>query len=106
MAKTKLPIWDQRMIMLMEHCLESGIEETQASFLNGIEVSQNVLSQIRDRKSSFRNKHILAAAKKYQIDINWIFGLSDSMKRSRSKDPLQNLKDAVKEIETEIKHRK
>jgi hypothetical protein len=102
MAK-KLPIWDQRMIMLMEHCIESDIEPSQKAFLHGLDMHEQAIAQIRGGRGSFTQDQILAAAKKYGVDINWIFGLSPNMKRSPGKSPLQNLKDAVKSIEAEIR---
>ena len=102
----KLPIWDERMIMIMDHCIESGLEKTQGSFLKGIGLRDQALKQIISGASSFRLKHIMAAAKKYNVDYNWIFGATSTMKRLPGKNALQNLKDAVKAVEAEMSRKK
>lgn len=41
--------------------------------------NSSVIKQISEGRSGFRHSHILAAAKEFNININWIYGLSETM---------------------------
>lgn len=38
------------------------------------------IKQIRDGKQSFRHQHFLIAAKRFNVSMDWFYGLSDTMK--------------------------
>lgn len=99
----KLAIWNERMFLLMRHCLDNGQVNSQKDFLEVIGFSETNLRQVKLGQQSFRIEHFIAAAKKYKINMNWFFGLEPEMKRINGKNALQNLKDAVRAIEAEIK---
>lgn len=94
-----MPIWDQRMLLLMRHCVDTNLAESQKDFLVSIGMSPSNMYQIKQGSRSFTINQIVAAAKKYKVNINWICGLDTSMKRARNGSVLQNLKDSVREIE-------
>lgn len=100
---TNLPIWDQRMILLMRHCVDSGICTSQADFLETIGLLPQGFTQVKNGQRSFTLEHIAAAARKYKVNVNWIMGLEETMFRAKKKSALQNLKDAVRAIEAESK---
>src|SRR5262245_1709161 len=97
----KIAIWNQRMILLMRHCIDTQLCDTQKDFFSSIGFSPTALRQIREGTQSFTLEHIVAAAKKYKINVNWIMGLESEMFRAKKKNALQNLKDAVRAIEAE-----
>lgn len=90
------------MLLLMRHCIDSGHVDYQKDFLESIGFSPTNLKFVRSGKRSFTLEHIVTAAKKYKVNINWICGLEDNMKRNKNGSALQNLKDSVREIEAKI----
>lgn len=97
-----LPIWDRRMLLLMRHCIDTGKAESQKDFLVSIGMKPSNMYQIKQGSRSFTINQIVAAAKKYKVNINWICGIESSMKTARNGSVLQNLKDSVREIEAVI----
>lgn len=99
MAK-KLPIWDERMIMLMNHLISSGQCETQKEFFDIIGFRQTSLSQVKQGLHSFRHQHLLIASKKYNVNLNWFYGLESNMIREgkKSHSPVQKMQEAMTEI--------
>lgn len=77
---TKLPIWDRRMLELMDHCIRNkSIKQGSFMKLLGI-TATGTMKQIRDGRQSFRHQHFLIAAKKFNVSMDWFYGLSDTMK--------------------------
>ena len=99
MKKTKLIIWNERMLLFIDHCLEAGIVDTQRDFLESIGFPPTNIGQVRRGLQSFTLEHLRNASSKYQLNINWIVGLETDMKRRPAKTPIQQLKDAVKAVE-------
>jgi len=101
MAKT-LPIWDRRMIELMDYCIRTGAVKNRRQFLSKIGIFTGAtIKQVQDGAQSFRHKHLQAAGKLYGVSLDWIFGFSDSMYREtdKPKDGLKMLKEATRLIE-------
>lgn len=97
----KLPIWDQRMLFLMQHCISNRLC-TSIEFCESIDFPVAALSQVRNRKQSFRLDNIQRAGLKYNVNINWIMGFDQEMKRKPGKSALQVLKDAIAGIEADM----
>lgn len=100
---THLPIYTQRMIIVMYYCVNNRSVPTQDAFLIDLDLHPQSLSQILSGKQSFRLKHILYVAKKYKIDCNYIFGFTDIIHRKPGKSAVQNLKAALSSVESLIK---
>lgn len=98
----KLPIYDQRMLILMEHCISSGIEKTKKSFCKRINFPETSLRAVRAGVHSFTIAQVTAAAIVYDINLNWLMGIDPNMKRNKSANAIDQLKDAVKQIEVEF----
>jgi hypothetical protein len=101
MAK-KIPIYDERMLLLMRHCVDSEICDSQADFLESLGLQPPVAAQIKRGDRSFTIDQVITAARLYKININWICGLSKEMKLQSSKTALQQLKDATRAVEAEL----
>jgi len=97
----KIPIWNQRMILLMKHCKESGLVHTQKEFFESIDFAETNLKDVRKGIRSFTLVQVITAAKKYNINMNWIAGLDNEMKRRKSVKSLDLLKEAVKAVQAE-----
>ena len=100
MAK-KLPIWDQRMLEVMKYCTENNLRCTeQKEWCKLIGIHETAIAQIRSLRSSFQQTHILKVCSLFNININWIFGVSDNMFLEETKeDPFHLLKWQVMKIE-------
>lgn len=91
------------MLLLMRHCVDTNLAESQKDFLISIGMVPSNVYQIKKGERSFTINQMVAAAKKYKVNINWICGLESNMKRMKNGSALQNLKDSVREIEAIIK---
>lgn len=103
----KLPIWDQRMLILMDHCLSTELVASQKEFLISVGMIPTGIRQVRKGIQSFTLEHLFAAGRKYNINMNWFFGFDDKMSRGKNDlNPLLLLKEAVVAVELEIKRRR
>ena len=100
--RIKLKIWDQRILLLMRHCIDSQLCDTQKDFLESIGFQPTNLRQVRNGSQSFTLEQIHSAAEKYKINVNWIFGFGEEMRLKKSSDILTQLKDAVRAVEAEM----
>lgn len=106
---TTLPIWDQRMFILMKYCIDNKIDgiKNQANFMARVEIlGTATMKQIRDGSQSFRHIHIQNACKLTGASVDWVYGLSTRMNRLEIKsNPLALLKEATRLIESELKQK-
>lgn len=93
----KQPIWNTRMLELMEHCIAGKIKcTTQGEWCKLLDIETAGIAQIRSGKSSFRHDHVLKAAKLFNINANWVYGLSNEMHRNAEKlSPIQIIQDQL-----------
>lgn len=106
MVRLKVKIWDQRILMLMRHCIDLELCNTQKEFLESINFQPTNLRQIRNGDQSFTLEQIHAAIVKYKINANWIFGIDTEMRFKKSADTLTQLKDSIRELEATMKRDK
>ena len=102
----KLAIWDQRILTLMRHCIDLQLCDTQKEFLESIGFQPTNLRQVKNGQQSFTLEQIQAAAIKYKINVNWIFGLDNEMRFKKSADVLVQLKDVVRALDADMKKNK
>lgn len=105
----KLPIWDQRMLELMDNVMNDDLYKinNQGDFLIAIGINaQSTLKQIKEGKQSFRLQHFKAAGDKFNISMDWFFGYRDFSTRDEDKmNALALLKEATRLIEHELSQR-
>lgn len=99
----KLKIWDQRVLLLMRHCIDLELCDSQKDFLEGIGFQPTNLRQVKNGQQSFTLDQLNACAVKHKINMNWIFGLDNEMRFKKSADTLVQLKDAVRTLEATLK---
>lgn len=102
----KLKIWDQRVLVLMRHCIDLELCDTQKEFLETIGFQPTNLRQVKNGSQSFTLEQIHAAAVKYKINVNWIFGIDTEMRFKKSADTLTQLKDTIRALEATLKRDK
>jgi hypothetical protein len=102
----KLKVWDQRILLLMRHCMDLELCDTQKEFLESINFQPSNLRQVKNGSQSFTIEQIHAAAVKYKINVNWIFGLDNEMRFKKSADTLTQLKDTIRTLEATLKRDK
>lgn len=100
---TKLPIWDQRMLELIELSIVSktkGITNLK-DFVKVIGIKDSsTITQIRNGKQSFRHQHLMAAAKAFGISMDWFYGFTNTkIRKANDTNPLKMLKEATRLIE-------
>lgn len=98
----KLDIWNQRMLLLMQHCIDNSTVDTQKDFLESLGLKDTALRSIRIGERGFTVQQIVTASKKYKVNASWILGLDQQMTITKKKTALQNLKDAVRAVEAEL----
>jgi hypothetical protein len=99
----RLFIADERMFKLMEWSVENGLVPTQSHFLDAIGFTRNNLTKVRKGLQGFRGEHILKACQFTGASADYIFGLTNEMKRKATRKPLDLLKEAVVAVEHELK---
>lgn len=77
--KIKMPVWDSRMLDLMDRCIADKIKcTTQEEFCEIIKFNHRGLSQLRAGKASFRHEHIHTACKVFNKSPNYFYGFTDN----------------------------
>lgn len=109
---SNLFISDKRMLEVLEYCIESrlsGVTNLKDwSMLVGID--PNNLPAIRAGARGFTKEHIKAVGDQFGISMEFIYGYSDDMFRSKKGiTPMQMLKAAVRAVDreqqgTKLKH--
>jgi len=100
MAKTKLPIPDQRILQLMEWAVSSDLVKNEGQFWDKIGFIKNNVSNVRRGHQSFRIDHITAACTLTGANANWVLGIEEEMFRNgTAKDPVQIIKQALRMLE-------
>jgi hypothetical protein len=104
---TILPIWDARMLELMDYLISTKEVKDKNDFLLQVGFNINNLSQIRTGKQSFQQKHLQKAGKLWSVNMNWFYGFEIKMKRvTEMKGSITLLQEAVKAIELEYGNKK
>jgi len=94
MATKKLPIWDQRMLTLMDYLIadtKSGIELKQDFFKAIKSNHQSALARIKNGERSFTHDQIYEASKRFNVSMEWFYGFTDKMKRNNKNDSVEEL---------------
>lgn len=101
MKSKKLHIWNQRVLQFIDFAVSDGRCRTQREFLESIDFRPENISQVKNGKQGFTVEHLRNIAKTYGANVNWIIGLETDMMRRPAKSPLQQIKEAVKALETQ-----
>jgi hypothetical protein len=102
MAKKKLFITDQRMLQLMEKTIDEGKVKNETHYCDKIKFPRTCLSNVKHGRQSFTKQQILNACLLTGASADYVFGLSNIIKRTATKQPLELLKDAVMAVESEL----
>lgn len=70
---------DETMLILMYILLGNGTIRFKTDFCRDIGLLKQNLKNIEDGKNHFTPEHIEKAVKKYKVNANWIFGVSDKI---------------------------
>lgn len=101
---------DARMLILMDFCVANQVNsiEKRADWCEKVGLGFNNLSNIKEGIRSFTKEQLYAASLEFNVSMEYLFGFSDEMFRKNKVKltPLQLLKQAVVEIETELSSRK
>lgn len=107
MAKQLLHISDQRMLKVMEYCIANKIKDltTIVAWCNKIGFSHTNIFNIRKGTQQFTKEHIYQVCVIFNVSSDYLFGFTNEMIRAdKSISPIQRIKDAINEIESESKN--
>lgn len=104
MPKKKLKTWNQRMLLLMAHAIDTDQCESQKDFCKKIGLDNTALVRIKKGIQGFTHDQVDRACRAFRTHPSWLYGYSPVMNPGKSKGPLQQLKDAVRSIEAELKN--
>ncbi|WP_188221919.1 hypothetical protein [Aestuariibaculum marinum] len=72
------------MLLLIEILKTSNIIRFEKEFCEAIDLRKQNLTNIKNGYNHFTPEHIERAIKKYKINANWIFGISDKIFLSKN----------------------
>lgn len=101
-------ISDQRMLLFMEYCVENGLAgiTTNRDWFDRIGLEYNNMDKVKKGIRGF-SKHHLKAAGDLGASMDFLYGFSDDMLRSKKNlTPIQLIKAGLRLIESEQKGRK
>lgn len=99
MSDFKKDIWNKRMLLLMQHALETGAVSTEREFAQAVGLNIGNVPKVKNGVYGFTIRQMVAACKRFGVSMDWLCGLSAEMKAKTAKSPLAQLKDAVRAIE-------
>lgn len=102
MAKIKLPISDERMLVLMAYAIDKGLAKNETEYLNLIVFPRNSIWNVKRGTQSFTRDQIYNACKLTGANANWVFGFETQMMRKEDKDPVKRLMQLALEIDALI----
>lgn len=70
---------DHQILQLMEILKARGEIRSNSEFCETIGLLRQNLTRIKSGKAHFTPEHIERAVKKYKVNANWIFGVSDKV---------------------------
>lgn len=102
----KLHIQEVRMLELIEDAIKSRFA-TREEFYDRIGLHRQNVSKIKRGEHPFNQKHIYEACKALNVNANWVFGFEEQKYRTAPKTPpIQRIKEALADLETELKKKK
>lgn len=76
-------IWNQRMLDLMKYCIYKGVVNSEKDFLTTINFPSQNLTHIKKGSQSFTHHQFFKASKIYNVDMNWFYGLTNIMEKTK-----------------------
>lgn len=83
-GKVKLSVPVQRMLQVIEILRANGDIQLRQEFYDTIGIARQTIYNIRQGTQYFTVDHIQKACKQYNINSNWILGLSDEVFREQA----------------------
>lgn len=102
---TKLFISNERMLLLMEWAIQTGIANNERDYLQQIGFPPTNISNARTGHQSFTKEHILKACEITGASADYIFGFTSQRLRKPARKSIDMLKETVHAIELELKKR-
>lgn len=96
-----LPIWDVRVLRVLEDERAKNKKLTKKEFFENIGFSPSNFYDLRRGNRSFTHHQILATAKRYNRSIDWIYGLTEVAYRKEI--PQQSISDTLIDIISRVK---
>lgn len=92
------------MLKLLNWAVQKGIAINESEYLKKIHFARTNISNVRKGLQSFTKEHIHRACLVTGASADWIFGLSNVLKRKPVIKSLELLKQAVHAVELDMKN--
>ena len=103
----EIPIWDQRMLALMDAVVKEKKQGTNAEFLKSIGFNPSNIPQVRAGARSFTHRQFKAACELYNCSMDWFYGFSRIRQRKEEKQsPVAMIREALNLLEVSEKKQK
>ena len=92
--KNKLPIWDERMLYLIDHVIKNKIKgiDSAEKIITALKMPQrSIFNQVRNKKQSFRHEHFYKACELFDVPMDWFYGFTDKMKKNTKDQTVEEL---------------
>lgn len=102
-------ITDKQMILVADYIIQHQIKNTATlkEWCESIGIAPNNIPNIKKGTQSFSHIHILNCLSKFNVNANFIYGISPTMfRQSKKENPVQVIKSALTEIEQLLKKKK
>lgn len=98
----------KRALQIFDYALENNLAGNKGDLCKKIGLPAPSLTHIKTVEGrTFNNQQLQQLAKLTKVNMNWIFGLSNNMFREeKESDPLEKIRQAVTQLETEKNQRK
>lgn len=83
MPTNPLPIFDKRMLELINLLISNQTIKSKQDFYNVIGIARQQGNSIKNGIGSFKSEHILKACSEYNVNSGWIFGFDSNVFRSK-----------------------
>jgi hypothetical protein len=94
----KLSIPDKKMLELIKILKDRGDIRFRQEFCDVIDIPKQNIRQVKTGAQHFTALHIMRACKEYNINGNWMFGLSDQLSRVSSEVKQIKARKALKRV--------
>ncbi len=84
MSTNPLPIYDKRMLELIDLLISLRTIKSKQDFYNVIGIAKQQGNSIKNGIGSFKSEHILKACIEFNANPGWIFGFENTVFRIKS----------------------
>lgn len=99
-----MTITDERMLKVSEYVIENKVKNitSMTAWCEAIGFTHNNINNVKKGTQSFRIEHVIQCCKVFNIDANYLMGISNKMNRNEPAKLLDRFKAIIPELEAAI----